>query len=251
MDVKRKRKPGLNVHGPKSFQTTRWSVVQAAGAQDSSAARDALATLCESYWYPLYAFVRRSGYGAEDARDLTQGFFTRLLEKRDFRMADPERGRFRSFLLASLKHFLANERARARALKRGGGHTLLSIDYENADARYTSDPGDRLTPEKVFQRNWALTLVARTSERLGQEYAAQGKGLLFGRLEGTLTGDEGTKSRRDLAKELGMTEGALNVAIHRLRRRFRQRLRAEIAHTLTDPGKVDEELRQLFAVLGR
>ena len=241
------RRPGS--HGSGSFRTTHWSVVQAAGADDPAKAREALTALCENYWYPLYAFVRRSGYSADDSSDLTQGFFARLLEKKDFRTADPERGKFRSFLLASLKHFLANERDRSRAQKRGGGRVTLSVDFRDADARYGLEPGDQLTPETVFERNWALAVLARTSERLGEEYAAQGKGILFDRLKWALTGDEGGARRLALAEELGLTKGALNVAIHRLRKRFRERLRAEIGQTV-EPGQVDEELRELFSALG-
>ena len=231
------------------LNTTHWSVVIAAGRGQSPESESALAALCTTYWYPLYAFVRRSGYSADDSRDLTQGFFARLLEKKDFRTADPERGKFRSFLLVSLKHFLANERDRSRAQKRGGGRITLSVDFRDADARYGLEPGDQLTPEKVFERNWALALLARTSEHLGEEYAAQGKGILFDRLKWALTGDEGGARRLALAGELGLTEGALNVAIHRLRKRFRERLRAEIGQTV-EPGKVDEELRELFSALG-
>ncbi len=232
------------------FRTTHWSVVHAAGGLDSAEARGALATLCNAYWYPVYAFVRRAGNDAEYARDLTQGFFARLLEKRDLGAADPARGRFRSFLLGSVKHFLANERDRAQALKRGGGREPLSIDGDDADRRYCIELVEASTPEKIFLRNWALALVRRATDRLGEEYGAQGKRGVFERLRPTLTGEAGGSSRRELAEQLGMTENALNVAVHRLRREFRETLKDEVAQTLADPTDVEDELRAMMAVLG-
>lgn len=232
------------------FQTTRWSLIQAAVGQDSAAARDALATLCEAYWYPVYAFVRRSGNDPDEARDLTQGFFARLLEKRDIGSADPARGRFRGFLLGSVRHFVANERDRARALKRGGGQPLLSIDYTDAEGRYLVEPADPATPESLFLRQWALTVVDSALKRLAEEYGAQGKQRLFRRLQQTLAGTAPDASRRELAEELGMSEAALNVTVHRLRRRFRHCLKEEVAQTLADPGDTDDELGQLLSALG-
>lgn len=233
------------------FRTTRWSVVHAAAGSGSGAAREALATLCEAYWYPVYAFVRRSGASAEDARDLTQGFFARLLEKRDVGGADPAHGRFRGYLLGSVKHFLANERARQRALKRGGGSAPLSIDYGDADRQYSLEPADPATPEKLFLRNWALALVRRATDGLGEEYGAQGRRVVFERLRPMLTGDADAASRKRIAESLGLTANALNVAAHRLRRRFRHRLKAEVADTLADPGDVEDELRSLLDILAR
>ena len=232
-----------------AFRTTRWSVVQAAGADDGQPARDALASLCESYWFPLYAYVRRSGYDAADAEDLTQGFFAKILERRDVRSADPSRGRFRSFLLTALKNYLADQRDREQALKRGGGVRPLSIDFETADRRYELDPGHGMTPERAFERTWALAAIERALDAVGRDYAEQGKGELFERLRGTLAGDPEAPARRALAEVLGMTEGALNVAVHRMRRRFGERLRTEVAETLADPIDLDREIQALFSAL--
>ena len=230
------------------FLTTRWSVVRNAGRASASSSA-ALSELCEAYWYPLYAFVRRSGHGADEARDLTQGFFARLLEKREFEGADPERGRFRTFLLNGMKFHLANEREKARALKRGGGRAPLSIDHGQADSRYGLEATDELTPERLFERAWALALVDRVLDALGEEYAARGKGALFDALRSTLTGGAG-ESRAELAERLDTTENALKVAIHRLRARFGERLRGEIADTVADEADIEDELRHLFDVLG-
>lgn len=238
--------PGRRVE---RFLTTRWSVVQAAGEEDSPASREALARLCEAYWYPLYAFVRRSGHDAAAARDLTQGFFARLLEKRDLAAADPGRGRFRSFLLANLKFFLANERERQGALKRGGGRAPFSMDFEGADSRFGLEPAHGETPERAFERTWALALLERVLELVGREYARRGQGELFEALRPELTGAE-PESRRALAERLSMTEGALKVALHRLRRRYGDALREAIAETVADPSEVDREIGALFEVLG-
>jgi RNA polymerase sigma factor (sigma-70 family) len=241
--------PGDRRH-PARFRTTRWSVIEAAAGQDSEAARDALGTLCETYWYPVYAFVRRSGCNADEARDVTQDFFARLLEKRDLGMADPARGRFRGFLLGSVRHFLSNERDRARALKRGGGQSPLSIDQTDAEGRYAIEPADPSTPETLFMRHWALTVLDASMRRLADEYAAQGKQLVFDRLRPALTGAETGVSRREMAAELGMSENALNVVLHRMRRRFRHKLKEEVAQTLVDPSDTDDELGRLMAALG-
>jgi len=231
------------------FRTTRWSVIHAAAGPNSGDAHEALATLCEAYWYPVYAYVRRSGQKAEDARDLTQGFFARLLEKRDIAGADPVHGKFRDYLLGSVKHFLSNERARERALKRGGGRVPLSIDYQDADRQYGLEPADPVTPETLFLRNWALALVGRATERLGEEYGAQGKRVVFERLRPMLTGDTEAAKRGKIAESLDMTENALNVAAHRLRRRFRHQLREEISDTIADPDDTEDELRALLSIL--
>jgi RNA polymerase sigma factor (sigma-70 family) len=235
--------------GRRQFVTTRWSQVIAAGREPTVSSRDALARLCEVYWYPLYAYVRRWGYDADQAQDLTQEFFTRLLEKHYLRAADPARGRFRSFLLASLKHFLSNERDREAAVKRGGRVTVVPLELENAEGRYQLEPPDNETPETVYERRWALTLLERTLRRLRREFDEAGKAPLFARLEGYLTGEQATVPYATLASDLGMTEGAVKVTIHRLRRRFGALLREEIAETVSDPAEVDEEIRELFRSL--
>jgi RNA polymerase sigma factor (sigma-70 family) len=231
------------------FATTRWSQVLAAGQVQTRDSREALSRLCESYWYPLYAYVRRWGYDAEQAQDLTQEFFARLLEKHYLRSADPSRGRFRSFLLAALKHFLANERDRAGAVKRGGRATVISLEMENAEGRYSLEPPDLETPETIYERRWALTLLERTLSRLAREFQATGKQALFARLEGYLTGEQDGLPYSHLAAELGMSEGAVKVTIHRLRRRFGTLLREEIGETVATPAEVDDEIRELFHAL--
>jgi RNA polymerase sigma-70 factor (ECF subfamily) len=235
--------------GSRHFATTHWSQVLAAGQASTVHSREALARLCESYWYPLYAYVRRWGYDADQAQDLTQEFFAKLLEKHYLRAADPARGRFRSFLLASLKHFLSNERDRVGAAKRGGRATVVPLEFENAEGRYSREPADAETPETVYERRWAMTLLERTLLRLRREFEAAGKQVLFARLEGHLTGDQETLPYADLCVELNMSEGAIKVAMHRLRRRFGALLREEIGETVADPGEVDDEIRELFRAL--
>jgi RNA polymerase sigma-70 factor (ECF subfamily) len=236
--------------GSRQFATTRWSLVLAAGKRSSPQSSAALATLCENYWYPLYAYVRRRGHEANEAEDFTQAFFARLLEKNDLAAADPERGRFRSFLLASLKHFLANEWDRARAEKRGGGRAALSIDFGTAEERYRAEPTHDLTPEKIFERRWALVLLENVLARLHDESAQAGKADSFDRLKGFLTGEQSAGTYGQLAAELNMSEGAVKVAVHRLRRRYRELLRAEIEETVADPDEIDQEIRALFSALG-
>jgi RNA polymerase sigma-70 factor (ECF subfamily) len=241
---------------PREFLTTRWSVVRAAGAGvgDPHAAREALASLCTGYWYPLYAFVRRRGHSSEDARDLTQAFFARLLERDELGALDPKLGRFRAWLLASARNFLANETERARAEKRGGGRVPIPIDVAQADSRFALEAGDDLSPERAFARGWALELLARTREGLRAEYAARSQAPIFDALEPTLAGadgDPGAEPRSVLAERLGMTTGAVDVAAHRLRQRFRERLRSEVAGTLTDPAEIQDEIAALFEALGR
>ena len=231
------------------FATTHWSLVLAARGRPSPDARAALADLCRVYWYPLYAFVRRSGHDATTAEDLTQEFFARLLEKGWLGQADRTKGRFRSFLLAACKHFLTNERDRARALKRGGGKPPLPIDFGGADERYAREPADELTPERLFERRWALALLDQVLVDLRAEYAAAGRGALFDRLKAHLGGAADSAPYESVAVELGMTAGAVKVAAHRLRQRYRDRLRDAIARTLNDPAAVDDEIRHLFAVL--
>jgi RNA polymerase sigma-70 factor (ECF subfamily) len=231
------------------FATTHWSVVLAAGNAASPGSRRALATLCEAYWFPLYAFARRLGRQPDDARDLTQAFFARLLEKDFLRAADPARGRFRSFLLAAFKHFLAKEHDRAAAQKRGGGKHMFSLDLASAEGRYGLEPASGLTPERAYERRWALTLLDRVMRRLQDESSALGKERLFDRLKVFLTGDSDTPPYREVADELGMTEGAVKVAVHRLRRRFRELVLEEIAQTVDGPAEVEDELRHLFEAL--
>jgi RNA polymerase sigma-70 factor (ECF subfamily) len=226
-------------------------VVLAAGGGDEARAHAALARLCQTYWYPLYAFVRRRGYGPEDAQDLTQGFFAHLLERHGLARANPGRGRFRSFLLASLRHFLANERERATARKRGGGRTLVPWDAASAETRYGLEPADPVTPETVFERNWALALLEQVLKRLEKEQAAAGKAVQFNHLRDFLMGDLEAPSYAELASVLGTGADALRATVHRLRLRFRALLREEVAHTLHTPVEVEEEIRHLFAVLSR
>jgi RNA polymerase sigma-70 factor (ECF subfamily) len=232
------------------FATTHWSVVRAA-SRSSPKSREALAALCEAYWYPLYAFVRRQGYSAPDAQDLTQEFFARLLEKNDLGVADRAKGRFRSFLLAAVKHFLSNQRDRARAKKRGGGRQVLSLDWDAGESRLGREPAHEITPERLFERRWALTILENVLARLRAEFEADGKYVLFARLKGVLTGETAGGRYAEIATELGMTAGAVKVAVHRLRRRYREILRDEIAHTVSDPAEIDAEIRELFAVLGQ
>jgi RNA polymerase sigma factor (sigma-70 family) len=236
---------------PGRFATTRWSIIRAAGGHDSPAAADALAALCEAYWYPVYAFIRRQGRDAADAADLTQGFFCRLIEKHDLGTADPGRGRFRSYLLASVRHYLANEYDRATAAKRGGGARHVSLDLESAEGRYQHEPADELTPERLYERRWALTVLDRTLERLRAEYESAGKGPLFDELRGTLTADGEGSAHAESAARLEMSVGAVKTAAHRLRRRYRDLLRAEIGETVTNPADLTDELRDLFRALGR
>jgi RNA polymerase sigma factor (sigma-70 family) len=230
------------------FSTTRWSVVLAAG-RDTADGRDSLARLCQSYWRPLYAYVRRRGYSPEDAQDLTQAFFARLMEKHWVAAADQARGRFRSFLLAALNHFLADEWDRARAQKRGDGIAFLSLDLATAEAQYAREPVDAETPERIFERRWALTLLGQVLDRLRSEYERDGRGALFDALHPTLAGERTTQPYRELARTLGLSEAAVKSAVHRLRQRYRQLLREEIAVTLDGDDGIDDELRHLFAVL--
>lgn len=236
--------------GTRWFVTTRWSIVLAAGRGPTPRSQDALATLCETYWHPLYAYARRKGFNSEDAEDLIQAFFARLLEKQDLRRVDPKLGKFRSFLLASLNHFIANERDRARAKKRGGGQPILSLDMQDAEGRYQIDPADHLTPEKVFERKWALSVIDRVFARVRQEYLQRNKGAMFDRLKSSLVGETARAPYQQIAAELGTSEGNVKVAVHRLRRRFREVLREEIAQTVGAEDQIEEEIRYLFTVLG-
>jgi RNA polymerase sigma-70 factor (ECF subfamily) len=232
------------------FATTHWSIVLAAGHDSTPEARVALENLCRVYWYPLYAFVRRSGCGPDEAEDLTQEFFARLLEKQWLSEADPARGRFRSFLLAALKHFLANEWHRAHRLKRGGGREYIALDAATAEERYALEPLDLATPESLYDRRWALTLLACAQNRLQEEMFASGQRERFEALEPTLTGERAALPYQELAARFGVTETAVKSMVLRLRRRFRELLRAEVANTIGDANDVDAELASLFAALG-
>jgi len=233
------------------FQTTHWTVVlTAAAGDDGTAARDALARLCSAYWYPLYAFCRRQGRPPPDAEDLTQEFFARLLAKHGLASVRPEHGRFRSFLLASLKNFLANEREREQAQRRGGGRPLISLDAAEAEARYSLEPPDSQTPEMVFERRWAFAVLERSMDALRRECAKEGKSALFEQLKGFLPGGHASGSRADLAAKRGVTVGAIDVAIHRLRQRFGALLREQVGETVSSEAEIKEEIRHLISVLG-
>ena len=241
--------------GARHFATTRWTLVTAAGKQNTPESRRALSDLCRLYWYPVYAFVRRRGYDADEALDLTQGFFTRLIDKNDLAAADRNRGRFRAWLLTAVKHYLANEWDKATAEKRGGGRAVFSfdIDSDDAECRYRREPAHQVTPERIFDRRWALTLLEQTLTMLQTESEQEGKKDLFAALKPTLTADvrdSSDPSYRDLAAQLGTSEGALKVAAHRLRRRYRELLRGQIAETVEREEDVDEEIRDLFEALG-
>jgi RNA polymerase sigma-70 factor (ECF subfamily) len=235
--------------GAAGFARTHWSVVLAAGGGDSTHAHAALEKLCRAYWPPIYAFVRRQGHAPHDAEDLTQEFFARLLGKNYLADVDRAKGRFRSYLLASLKHFLANEWDKARAKKRGGGQTLIPIDAGRIETSCGVEPADHLTADKIFERRWALTLLDQVLRRLRAEYVRDGKEKLFEQLKPTLTEASRSVAYAEIATRLGTTEGAIKVSVHRLRQRYRELLRAEIADTVGGPDEVEDELRNLFAAL--
>jgi RNA polymerase sigma factor (sigma-70 family) len=236
---------------PGLFATTHWSVVLAAGQHELPQAIEALEKLCRTYWYPLYVYVRRRGYSVEDAQDLTQQFFAHVLRKRSFGLAIPARGKFRTFLLHSLQNFLANEWKRAHRLKRGGDTTCLSLDADDAEHRYANEPAATMTPERAYEKRWAMTLLEQVLVNLQQEYARAGNGRVFEELADLLWGKEASVSYGQIGERLGMTEGAVRGAMHRLRDRYRERLRAEVAHTVADFREVDDELRYLVAVVGQ
>ena len=229
--------------------TTHWSVVLAAGQNNAAGAQAALASLCQTYWYPLYAYVRRRGHKPEDAQDLTQEFFARLLKHNWLSRADQQRGRFRSSLLSAMNHFLADEWDKARAQKRGGGQMPVPLQFDTAETRYGHEPVDNTTPEQNYERRWALTLLDEVLRRLRSEYEQEGRAELFATLHPCLVGDRSSQPYAELAVKLGVSEGAVKSAVHRLRQRYRQLLHDEIAQTVAEPGEVNEELRHLFAVL--
>ena len=237
----------VGAEGDCSFRTTHWSVVLLAGHADSHESGAALETLCRTYWYPLYAYARRYGLSPHDAQDATQGFFAHLIEKAIVARADPQRGRFRSFLLTSFKNHLGQERLRANAQKRGGGASVISLDETVAEDRYAREPADPHSPDELFERRWAVTLVETVLQKLESAYARDGKAEQFGHLRPFLTGEQG--SYIELSAGLGGTEGAARVAVHRLRQRYHEFFRAEVAQTVTSPEELEEELRHICRVL--
>ncbi len=232
------------------FPSTHWSVVLAAQADNPARARDALEKLCTVYWYPLYAFLRRRGQQPADAEDLVQGFIAHLLERQFFQAADPDKGRFRAYLLISLNHFLADAADWAGRLKRGNGRPLLSLDAGVAERRYAREPAGDANPEQLFERRWALTLLDTVLQRLETEAAESGRTDLFRQIKGVLLGDRGRVTYAELAPQLGMSEAALTMTVHRLRRRYRELVREAIAHTVSRPVEIEEEMQHLFRVLG-
>jgi RNA polymerase sigma-70 factor (ECF subfamily) len=232
-----------------TFATTHWSQVLAAGDRSSPRADAALARLCHSYWYPLYAYVRRQGFTAEEAQDLTQEFFAHLIGKNFLAGASQEKGRFRSFLLVALKRFLINEWKRASARKRGGGQLPISWDAAFAEDRYQLEPVDAMTAERIYERRWALALLEEVMSGLRREHVARGKGDLFETLKVFLYGERSELSQTEIAARFGLTEGAVKAAVHRLRIRYRERLREEVANTVGNPLEIEDELRHLLAML--
>ena len=232
-----------------TFSTTHWSVVLEAGRGDSPEAAQALERLCAAYWYPLYAYIRRQGHGPDDAQDLVQEFFARFLEKGYLRYADRNRGRFRSFLLTSLKNFLINDWLKENREKRGGRRQILSLDEVMAESRLAGEPATEQPPDALYDRRWAAVLLERAMARLREEFEKSGKRELFDRLKGFVWGEKSGLSFAVMAEELGMTEGAVKVAVHRLRQRYGEVLRREIAQTVATPAEVDEELRYLVSII--
>jgi RNA polymerase sigma-70 factor (ECF subfamily) len=232
------------------FPTTRWSRVARAVGQDDAAARAALEELCRDYWFPLYAFARRRGLSPHEAEDIVQGFLADLLERADRAAIDRSKGRFRSFLRAACDHYMANRRDHDQAAKRGGNRTVVSIHRLDAECRYDSEPAHEMTAERLFERQWALTLLERVLKRLEDESARSGKSALFDQLRAALQGDDLAPCYRDIAIALGMAEGAVRVAAHRLRARYRKLLRDEVGRTTDDSAGVDHEIADLLAALG-
>lgn len=235
-------------HGWFAFKTTHWSVVLEAQGE-SAAAQEALEKLCRTYWWPVYSFIRRQGAGPEEAQDLTQGFFAVLLERRDLQVVRREKGRLRSFFLASVKHFLAKAHRHAVTAKRGEGKPPISLDELLGRKRADLEPPDTLSPDRIFERRWALTVLEQALARLENEYLAVGKVRLFEQLKKLLAGETGQRSQSEIAHEFGMTENAVNQAFYRLRQRYRELLHEEVAHTVVAPDDTEDELRHLIAVL--
>jgi DNA-directed RNA polymerase specialized sigma24 family protein len=235
---------------PAGFPTTHWSRVAHAVDPAAPEARAALAELCRAYWYPIYAFIRRKGNDPEQALDLTQGYFAHLLERGIVAAADPVRGRFRSFLLADCRHFLAHERERGAAARRGGQHVVLSINASDAEGQYQLEPAHEQTPERLFERDWALALLEDVLAVIRRDYESSGRGAMFEVLKVVLEAGSNHVSQAEIAARLGTSEAAAQVAVHRLRKRYRAALRAAIAATVADLAEVDDELNALFAALG-
>jgi RNA polymerase sigma factor (sigma-70 family) len=233
------------------FTTTHWSIVLAAGDAEASKSATALETLCRAYWYPLYAYIRRRGYAPHDAQDLTQKFFARLLDRGFLRGVDRNKGKFRSFLLATLDHFLANEWRNAHAQKRGGRVSFLPLDDGSAEEHYLQIPAAALSPEQLFEQQWATALLDHVLTKLREEFEAAGKNKFFEAAKIFLTGERRAGSYEDLAKELGVSEAALKMAVSRMRHRYAELLRAEVADTVSNPEEVEDEIRALFAALSR
>lgn len=235
--------------GAGRFATTQWSIILAASDSASTQHEPALTTLCQMYWFPLYVYLRRRGYDSHQAEDYTQGFFAGILERKGLQKANPKYGKFRSFLLASLKNFLADEWDRDRAQKRGGDKKALSLDFDTAASWYEQDSAHHMSPEKLFERSWALTVLTSAMDRLKTESTVSDKQQLFDCLKIYLTAEKDAVPYKDVTVKLGMTEGAVKVAVHRLRRRYRELVRDEIAQTVTTEAQIDEEIRDLFAAL--
>jgi len=233
-----------------AFVTTHWSVVLSARNEESPRCAEALETLCRTYWYPLYAYVRRLGHSPTDAQDLTQEFFARLLQKHYLQSVAQEKGKFRTFLLVALQRFLANEWDRRHAQKRGGFAPVVSIDQELAESRFASDLSHAAQPDMLFERHWAMTLLERTMARLREEYVATGRAKLFEQLQGCLAKDETASPYVDIAARLNLTEAAVKMAVQRVRARYREILRAQIAETVASPAEIEEEIRHLFSAFG-
>jgi RNA polymerase sigma-70 factor (ECF subfamily) len=242
-------KPATVAGRAAEFPQTLWSIVLLAGQGESQKSHDALATLCRAYWFPLYAYLRRRGKSPHDAQDLTQGFLLHLVEKHTLSRAQPEKGKFRSFLLASLQYYLADERDKQRAQKRGGDAIFITLSAEHAEERYTAEPADELDPAKLFERRWALTLIEHALSRLEAEFEATGRKDRFEELQVFMLGEPTTISYAQAGERLGISEGAVKVAVLRLRQRFRELLRAEIASTVAEEEDIEGEMRHLFATL--
>ena len=245
----RTQKSPLN--GARTFQTTRWTVVLAARNRRAPGYEEALSRLCESYWHPLYCYVRHQGISVEDAQDLVQGFFARLIEKNSLKDFERSESKFRSFLLVSLNNFLANEWNRAKAQKRGGGKPMLSLDVGSGEGRYIPEATSDLSPEKLYEKRWAMALLDKVVARLKAEYSSVGKSELFRLFVEYLVPGTSRTPYRKIASQVGMSEGAVKVAIHRLRKRYREILRDEVAQTLTDNEKVEDEIKYLFTLFGK
>jgi RNA polymerase sigma-70 factor (ECF subfamily) len=232
------------------FHTTHWTVILQARDENGTVGREALASLCATYWYPLYAFVRRQGASAHEAEDLTQEFFSQFLQRNALASVRPTAGRFRSFLLACLKNFMANERERAHAQRRGGGRSPVPLDTGDAETRYQLEPADKLTPEAIYERRWAFAVLERTMSELRDKYGRDQAGRQFEELQGFLPGGQPNTSRTELATKRGVTVGAIDVAVHRMRKEFGAVLREQVAQTVSSPAEVEEELHYLISVLG-